>query len=474
MAETIDRVKLSEVPLSSLSQDDGNSNRGTGRGRRAVKESLERFGAGRSVVVDVDNKVIAGNKSLEAADELGMETALVVETTGDQLVVVKRTDLRLSERGGKARGLAVADNRAGELGLAYDFARLAEDLKACNLSDAFFTASEFDAISSGAAATGQALIDEARRQVFGGGIPEADGANDAPSGILEGVDPDAVPEDAPTRCNVGDLWALGEHRVLCGSSADPDAVRRLMGGAEADICFTSPPYAQQRDYTAKVGDWLCLMSGVFGVLPMADSGQVLVNLGLVHRDAEWQPYWEPWVAWMQGQGWRRFGWYVWDQGPGLPGDWNGRLAPAFEFVFHFNRLAEKARKTAKTLWGGHANHGFGLRQKDGTLSRYSHAGRPVQDTKIPDSVLRVMRHKARGIECEHPAVFPVELVVEVVSAFSDPGDVLYDPFSGSGTSILGAEKIGRRCFAVELSPTYVDIALTRWENATGNEARLLP
>ncbi|MGH6811545.1 MAG: hypothetical protein ACREDM_04120 [Methylocella sp.] len=62
------------------------------------------------------------------------------------------------------------------------------------------------------------------------------------------------------------------------------------------------------------------MQGVFAALPMAGDGQILVNLGLIQRDGEWQPYWADWIAWMRGQGWRRFGLYCWDQGPGLPGD----------------------------------------------------------------------------------------------------------------------------------------------------------
>ena len=107
-----------------------------------------------------------------------------------------------------------------------------------------------------------------------------------------------------------------------------------MGGEEADVCFTSPPYAQQRDYKTGPQDWDALMQGVFSILPVNHGAQVLVNLGLVHHDGEWLPYWDGWIEWMRAAGWRRFGWYVWDQGPGLAGDWNGRLAPSHEFVFH--------------------------------------------------------------------------------------------------------------------------------------------
>ena len=108
----------------------------------------------------------------------------------------------------------------------------------------------------------------------------------------------------------GDIWALGKHRLCCGDATDPAAVARLMQGDAATLMFTSPPYAQQRDYGAakeKVGDWDALMQGVFTAAPVTDEAQLLVNLGLVHRDSEWQPYWEGWVEWMRKSGWRRFG-----------------------------------------------------------------------------------------------------------------------------------------------------------------------
>jgi len=140
------------------------------------------------------------------------------------------------------------------------------------------------------------------------------------------TDPDDVP-DAPDPVTVlGDVWVLGRHRLMCGDSTNKEHVLKLMGGAEADLCFTSPPYGQQRDYKASIGDWDTLMQGVFGILPVKHEAQVLVNLGMIHRDGEWMPYWDGWVEWMRVAGWRRFGWYVWDQGPGPAGglEWAAR------------------------------------------------------------------------------------------------------------------------------------------------------
>lgn len=172
-----------------------------------------------------------------------------------------------------------------------------------------------------------------------------------------------------------------------------------MQGDAARLCFTSPPYGNQRDYTSGgIGDWDGLMRDVFGNVPMADDGQVLVNLGLIHRDNEVIPYWDAWLGWMRTQGWRRFAWYVWDQGPGMPGDWAGRFAPSFEFVFHFNRQSSKPNKIVPCKHAGQESHlradgsSTAMRGKDGEVGGWTHKGQPTQDTRIPDSV------SGRGVE----------------------------------------------------------------------------
>lgn len=286
---------------------------------------------------------------------------------------------------------------------------------------------------------------------------------------------DTIPE-APAEpiTRPGDIWALGDHRLICGDATDPAVLVRLMDGAQAALMFTSPPYAKQRDYGAakeKVGDWDALMQGIFSVAPVTADAQLLVNLGLVHRDGEWIPYWEGWVDWMRAQGWRRFGWYVWDQGPGLPGDWNGRLAPSHEFIFHFNRQPQKPNKTVESKHAGETLGGGGLRGADGTVHRKTGTGNTIQSHRIPDSVFRIMRHKGGlGAAGSHPAVFPVALVEAVLEAFTNAGDLVFEPFCGSGTQLIAAERTGRRCCVVELDPACCDVAVRRWEIATGRKA----
>lgn len=397
-----------------------------------IAASIVEFGWTNPVLISGDGTVIAGHGRLEAARRLGLDAVPVLVL--DHLSEAQR------------RAYVIADNKLA-LNAGWNEELLIAELHALN-------GDGFDLALTGFE---EAELDRLLAPLDDGDEPDDDSSDAA----------DATPE--PPRdpvSRLGDLWQLGSHRLLCADSTDLSTVARVMQGERASLVFTSPPYGNQRDYTTGgIGDWDALMQGVFRHLRqvMAEDGQALVNLGLVHRENEWQPYWQGWLEWMRREGWRRFGLYVWDQGPGLPGDWNGRLAPAFELVFHFNRQARKPNKIVPCKWAGHINdsHG-GMRGKDGTVGDWTHAGQGVQETRIPDNVLRITRHKARGIETEHPAVFPVKLPEFVMQAYSDEGAVIYEPFAGSGTTLVAGERVGRRVRAIELAPEYVDVALLRW------------
>lgn len=311
----------------------------------------------------------------------------------------------------------------------------------------------------------------------------------------EHSDPDDVPDVQPDPVTMaGDVWILGRHRVMCGDSTNATDVAQLMAGKLASLCFTSPPYAQQRDYASGgIGDWDKLMQGVFSVLPVSHQAQVLVNLGMVHRSGEWVPYWDGWIDWMRAAGWRRFGWYVWDQGFGLPGDWSGRFAPSHEFVFHFdrpegeseashsfvfhmnktavapNKTHDKKPENIKTRRAGEST----MRGKDGKLKAFSSPQASAQRKRIPASVVRVTRQVGKvGPGLDHPAVFPVDLPGEFINAYTQPGDLVFEPFCGSGTQLIAAQKNGRSCCAMEIAALYADVAVRRWQNFTGQKATL--
>ncbi len=403
-----------------------------------IAASIVEYGWTNPILVDGGNGIIAGHGRLAAARKLGLAEVPVIELA----------HLSAAQK----RAYVIADNRLA-LDAGWDEEMLALEL--AELSEAGYelalTGFEDGELQDLLVATEE---------------PEAN-AQDEESAD----DADDVPEVPATPVSrAGDVWVIGAHRLICGDAADATVVAALMAGERAALCFTSPPYGNQRDYTTGgIADWDALMRGVFAQLPMADDAQVLINLGLIHRDNEFVPYWEAWIGWMRTKGWRRFGWYVWDQGPGMPGDWQGRFAPSFEFVFHFNRASRKPNKIVPCKFAGQETHlradgsSTAMRGKDGEVNGWTHAGQPTQDMRIPDSVIRVMRHKGKiGEGIDHPAVFPVALPQFVIEAFSNIGDLVFEPFGGSGSTMLAAQRTGRVCRSAEIAPEYVDVAIRRF------------
>lgn len=277
----------------------------------------------------------------------------------------------------------------------------------------------------------------------------------------------------------GAIYKLGSSRLMCGDSTSDIDVAALMGGARASVCFTSPPYSQQRDYKndAKSG-WDSLMQGVFLSARFEQNAQILVNLGMIHKNNEWQTYWDGWVSWMREQGWRRYGWYIWDKLNGFPGDHAGRFAPSHEFVFHFNKESVRPRKiiptkpsSQKRIQAMHQQKArgefvTGQRLKNGKIRQRSSFSTLGQSFKVPDSVVRLSPEKRRGIQTSlHPAVFPVELPTFFLRCWDG---LIYEPFSGAGTTILAAHALERSCYAMEIMPEYVAASLERWTLGTGN------
>jgi len=412
-----------------------------------IAASIAEFGWTSPVLVDASQGIIAGHGRLAAARKLGLVEVPVIELS--HLTPAQK------------RAYVIADNRlaldAGwdEEMLALELAELSES--GYDLTLTGFSNDEIEKLLVDA--EGESTEEESTN-------PDEDTADQVP-------DPPVNPVSRP-----GDIWQLGAHRLICGDAADADVVAQLMAGEKAVLCFTSPPYGNQRQYTQQstntIIDWDALMRDVFSQLPMASNGQVLVNLGLIHREQEVIPYWDGWLDWMRTQGWRRFAWYVWDQGPGLPGDWNGRLAPAFEFVFHFNRKDSEARRPNKIvpcIYAGRDTHlrgdgtsAGGMRNKDGSKTAWNHVGTVTQETKIPDAVIRIMRHKGKiGQDIDHPAVFPVALPQHVLESYTDGGDIVFEPFCGSGTTVLAAQRTGRVTYATEIAPEYVDVAVKRFQ-----------
>jgi hypothetical protein len=156
------KPKIIEGKIADLIPDDRNANLGTERGRYMIERSLTKLGAGRSIVVDKNGKIIAGNKTTETAVESGFEDTIIVQTDGTKLVVVQRTDLDL-DTDAKAKELAIADNRTSEVSYNPDPEILLEIGQEIDLSD-YYTQSEMDKLLEG--------MNQDNGDLFGGDPPD--------------------------------------------------------------------------------------------------------------------------------------------------------------------------------------------------------------------------------------------------------------------------------------------------------------
>ena len=401
---------------SSLQTDPRNANRGTARGRELLEASLRDYGAGRAVLADRDGVLIAGNKTFEVAQRLGIPTR-VIETDGRELVVVRRKDLRLASDP-RAQALAIADNRVGELDLSWDPAIL-QALKADGVAlDAFWTDEEFAALL--------------------GGSPHA--------GL---TDENAIIEPPPTTIERGDLWVLGSHRVLCGDATVPADVARLLEGHTPALLVTDPPYGvdydpmwrhrvdpRQRTAAGRVAndtrvDWreaLMLFKGDVAYVWHAG-----VHAGTV-------------ASALTGTGFAIRSQIIWvKQSLVLSrGDYHWRHEPCWYAVRTGRSSRWRGDRRQSTVWEvPNLNPRGGSREGENTVSGHG-TQKPVRLWEMP-----ILHHTTTH-------------------------DAILDPFCGSGTAVIAAEKTGRRCYAMEVDPRYVQVIVTRWQQFTGQRARFVP
>jgi len=426
-----------------------------------LEKSLRRFGLVDPLVVNRHpermNVVIGGHQRLKVAERIGIGTVPVVyvELNEEQ---ERELNLRLNKNLGEWDLDALA---------SFD----PDLLKVVGWTDEEME----DIFRVGIGADGEGC---------GGNSGNGGNGRDGNGNDSNGADGDADkvpdPPKEPESRN-GDLFQLGRHRLLCGDSTKREDIERLMGREKADMVFTSPPYTDQREYHLGNFSWDSLMMSVFGniISLVADEAtHILVNLGLSHKNRAVDRYWEKWLSFMADHGYPLFGWYVWDKGCGMPGEWSGRLAPSHEFVFHFNKKCGSANKWVETQYGDltqerieHTKKSSNFRQKDGSLKPAVSPDKFGQAYKIPDSVIRVSRAVTSGtILVNHPAVFPVALPEFGCKTWTHEGGLVFEPFGGSGTTLIACERTNRRCFMMEVDPVYVDLILARWKQYTGKDA----
>lgn len=333
-------------------------------------------------------------------------------------------------------------------------------------------------------------------------------------GLKEEVIEDDFDEEAPLEpiTKLGDIWLLGQHRLLCGDSTNIEAVKKLMAGDKANCVITSPPYAMQRkdDYGGIPPDdypawFLRVAQNVYRVLD--DSGSFFVNIKEHVEKGQRSLYVFKTIIAMAEAGWRYVDQLIWTK-IGLPGGWPNRLRNDFEPVHFFTKkeeidwmvqFVEADEDKLKTISVDlvdmyedifHFTRSEKIKFKPRDVGKVSakirvssknnkskgRSGNISVSGKFKKGIARagnVLQIPGNQDSLKHSAVFPVKLPAFFIKLSTDTGDMVYEPFAGSGTTLMAAEQLGRKCCAVELSPAYCDLIVKRWESFTGETARKL-
>ncbi len=412
--------KLEQISLADLVPHDRNPRTHSKKQLRQIADSIRRFGFTNPVLVDASNAIIAGHGRVEAAKTLGMTS----------VPVLRLEHMTEAEK----RAYVIADNRLAELA-GWDNQLLALELEAIAELDR-----EFELALTG--------FDPAEIE-----------------SILDGLDGDSVSgesievdENALVVSRVGDMWQLGRHAIICGDATDPEVYARLLGEERAQMIFTDPPY------NVPVNGHICGLGKVQHAEFVMASGEmsreeftaflttVATNLAAFSTDGsihfvcmDWRHLGELLaageVAYAQLKNL-----VVWNKDNGGMGAF---YRSKHELVFVF-----------KNGTAAHINN-FAL----GQHGRYR---TNVWDYAGVNS-LKADREEELAM---HPTVKPVAMVADAIRDCSRRNGIVLDAFSGSGTTIIAAEQTGRRARAIELDPRYVDVAIRRWQQATGDKAVL--
>jgi len=280
----------------------------------------------------------------------------------------------------------------------------------------------------------------------------------------------AVDDDGEPDSKRGEIYELGPHRLMCGDCRDPADWFLLLEGDKANLVFTSPPYASQRKYDESSGFkpirpddygewWDALQAAVRDNL--AGDGSFFVNIKEHSLDGQRDLYVKKLIIRMvDGWGWRFVDELAWTHG-GIPQIVHNKFKNQWEPVFHFCTMSKiKICPLAVSKKSDNVPQGGG-----GSISKQQGTGDACKDFSLapgmafPGNVLAV--GKARE-SFGHAAIFPVTLPSFFVRAFSDAGDIVLDPFMGSGTTIIAAAEHGRRGYGFEISPRYCDVIRKRW------------
>jgi DNA modification methylase len=408
--------------LAALTADPANRRTHDSRNLDAIAESLRSVGAARSIVIDEDHVILAGNGVVQAARTAGLTKLRVIDADGDEVIAVRRRGLTDAQK----RALAIGDNRSAELA-SWDVAQLLADQAAGLELGAWWTDEELAAL-----------------------LTPNGGPKDGKT------DPDAVPEVRATDIVRGDLFALGAHRLLCGDATDAADVARVMGEERAGLMNTDPPYGVTYANNERPNP---------GVAKPRVAKPRVANDAL--SDAALQTFLESvFRAATAGALLDNAAWYLWHAH--LTQGFFAAAAAAANVVLHRQIIWVKPvlllgrghyhwkHEPCYMGWvQGHQPPDYGL----------GHGERTQTTVWEIASVTQAERK-----EFNHSTPKPVALFTTPIVKHLKPHEIAYEPFAGTGPQIIACEQLTRACRALEIEPSYVQVALDRWEAFTGQRA----
>jgi DNA modification methylase len=415
------QLEVTYIRAISLKPDPRNPRVHSDKQVRQIAQSIESFGFNVPLLIDDQQMVIAGHGRLQAARRLGWEA----------VPVIRLSHLTESQRA----AFLIADNRLTE-NSSWDERMLGEQLKILSELEL-----DFDL------------------EAIGFEVPEIDLLIDGLNTVPEADPDDRVPETSETSITVaGDLWQLGKHRVLCGNSLNTADYGRLMDSAKADLVISDPPYnvaidghatglgkVRHREFGMASGEMSSAEFTDFLRRAMIAARDHSATGSLAYYFMDWRHMTEILSAGQQVYT-ELLNLCVWAKNNGGMGSF---YRSAHELVFLFKNGEVSHRNNIQLGKFGRNRTNVWNYPGANTFSRSDSEG---------------------NLLALHPTPKPVALIVDAVKDCTARGDLVVDPFLGSGTAVIAAERSGRRCYGLELDPLYVDTIIRRWQRQTKLDA----
>lgn len=380
-----------------------------------IAGSIKEFGFNNPVLVDKDNSIIAGHGRVMAARKLGM----------DKVPVVILDHLTESQR----KAYILADNRIA-LNSGWDSSMLSVEL--------------------------QDLKDDIDLSLLGFDPDELDSLLN-PVEETEGLtDEDAVPEvPVEPKTKLGDIYILGNHRLMCGDSTSITDVEKLVDGSNVDFVFTSPPY--NAGDSEKLSGNTHTTDNKYGMYQDNKSSDDYLNL-LVEFTNAWLMHTKCMAVNLQQLAGNKIAFIeyldtfkqnfvdmaIWDKGHGAPQMAKNVMSNRYEYIIFLSNQINPSRAIPTANFQGTVQNVY--------------EGKPNRNNEFSDV---------------HAATFPVDLPEWAIKSFTSNNSTIGDCFGGTGTTLIAAEKLGKKAYLMELDPKYCDVIVKRWEDFTGKKATLL-